>query len=276
MQIFKRLNKALAADMGGVPSVPTDRSRTIEVIGAGYSRTGTVSMTLALEKLLDGPVMHGGTQMVGREDAYLKLWDQVFRAREAGDKPRMFKLLREATAGFVAITDVIGNYLIEELQELYPDAKVIVVNRNKERWWTSIRMIVDQTNPWWLRYLLAPCPGRRWIVPLIDHFAKAAWERAGGKPTLTPESLEEHNNWVRDHTPADKFHVVELKDGWEPLCRILDKAVPTEPFPRANDAEAIKEISKAIFLRALLIWTGILTGTAVVGYGGWRALRTLS
>lgn len=54
--------------MGGVPSVPTDRSRKIEVIGAGYSRTGTVSMSLALEKLLDGPVMHGGTQIFGRED----------------------------------------------------------------------------------------------------------------------------------------------------------------------------------------------------------------
>jgi chloramphenicol 3-O-phosphotransferase len=39
------------------------------VIGAGYSRTGTLSMALALEKLLDGPVMHGGSQLLGREDS---------------------------------------------------------------------------------------------------------------------------------------------------------------------------------------------------------------
>lgn len=54
--------------MGGVASVPTDRSRTLKVIGAGYSRTGTVSMAMALEKILEGPVMHGGTQLFGRED----------------------------------------------------------------------------------------------------------------------------------------------------------------------------------------------------------------
>jgi Sulfotransferase domain len=54
--------------MGGVPSVPTDPNRTLEVIGAGFARTGTVSMALALEKILDGPVCHGGTQLLGRED----------------------------------------------------------------------------------------------------------------------------------------------------------------------------------------------------------------
>lgn len=54
--------------MGGTASVPQDPSRTLQVIGAGYSRTGTLSMALALEKLLDGPVMHGGSQLLGRED----------------------------------------------------------------------------------------------------------------------------------------------------------------------------------------------------------------
>lgn len=54
--------------MGAAPSVPQDRSRTLQVIGAGYSRTGTLSMAFALERLLDGPVMHGGSQLLGRED----------------------------------------------------------------------------------------------------------------------------------------------------------------------------------------------------------------
>ena len=54
--------------MGGVASVPNDPSRTMKVIGAGYSRTGTLSMAMALEKLLDSPVMYGGSQLLGRED----------------------------------------------------------------------------------------------------------------------------------------------------------------------------------------------------------------
>lgn len=54
--------------MGGAQSIPTDPSRTIQVIGAGYSRTGTVSMQMALTKLLNGPVIHGGTQILEGTD----------------------------------------------------------------------------------------------------------------------------------------------------------------------------------------------------------------
>lgn len=54
--------------MGGKPSIPTDPSRQVEVIGAGFSRTGTVTFSLAMERLLNGPVMHAGTQMLQRED----------------------------------------------------------------------------------------------------------------------------------------------------------------------------------------------------------------
>lgn len=54
--------------MGGVPSVPRDRSRKVQVICAGYARTGTSTMALAVEQLLDGPFLHGGTQVLNRED----------------------------------------------------------------------------------------------------------------------------------------------------------------------------------------------------------------
>ena len=57
--------------MGGAPSKPGDPARRLEVIGAGYSRTGTVTMQLALEKILDGPALHGGTHLLSREDGEL-------------------------------------------------------------------------------------------------------------------------------------------------------------------------------------------------------------
>jgi hypothetical protein len=67
-QFVQFLNLLGFVTMGGIPSVPRDRTRTLKVIGAGYSRTGTLSMAMALERLLDGPVMHGGSQLLGRED----------------------------------------------------------------------------------------------------------------------------------------------------------------------------------------------------------------
>lgn len=48
--------------MGGVPSKPGDPSRPLEVIGAGFSRTGTMSMQLALEELLRAPVSKKNSQ----------------------------------------------------------------------------------------------------------------------------------------------------------------------------------------------------------------------
>lgn len=54
--------------MGQVASVPTDKKRKLEVIGAGFSRTGTLSYAYALEMLLNGPVHHTATQLFNRED----------------------------------------------------------------------------------------------------------------------------------------------------------------------------------------------------------------
>lgn len=57
----KRKRSSNNYTMGAVPSKPVDPSTPLQVIGAGYSRTGTTSMYLALQELLQGPVMHGGT-----------------------------------------------------------------------------------------------------------------------------------------------------------------------------------------------------------------------
>lgn len=54
--------------MGGQVSIPIETSDKMQVIGAGYSRTGTTTFALAMEILLDGPACHGGSQVIGRED----------------------------------------------------------------------------------------------------------------------------------------------------------------------------------------------------------------
>lgn len=40
-----------------------------------------------------------------------------------------------------------------------------------------------------------------------------------------------------------------VEDGWEPLCRLLDKPIPDEPFPRANDAAAVESFFKSMVLK---------------------------
>jgi hypothetical protein len=142
------------------------------------------------EEKMASPHHLGATSLFLRKltavSAYIRLWASVFEAKFKGDKELTLKLLRKATAGFVAITDVPGNCLISELQELYPEAIVIVVNRDKHKWFKSIEMVSNAASPPWLRYFLAPVPGWRWFVHMIDCFIKA--QVYSGDPPSLPAS----------------------------------------------------------------------------------------
>ena len=39
---------------------------------------------------------------------------------------------------------------------------------------------------------------------------------------------------MRASVPADRLLVFQATDGWEPLCRFLDKPIPAIPYPRTN------------------------------------------
>ncbi|KEY74475.1 hypothetical protein S7711_04510 [Stachybotrys chartarum IBT 7711] len=251
--------------MGAAPSIPTDPNRTLKVIGAGYSRTGTLSMTLALEKLLDGPVMHGGSQFLGREDSYVKLWSDILEARH--DKPVLLKLLREATKGFVGVTDAPANCFIPELLELYPDAVVVAVRRDRAAWWKSWSSVTEMADAGFLKWFLAPVPGKRWYPTLVTQFLDQQQEQFG---PMTENRMDEHNEFVEKVTPRDKFTLMELSDGWNPLCKLLNLPIPEEPFPQVNDSEAVEGLQMTILKEAGVRWLAITTGAGALGYTAWR------
>jgi len=88
--------------------------------------------------------------------------------------------------------------------------------------------------------------------------------------------MDEHNEYARKVTPPEKFHIMELSEGWSPLCKILGTSIPDEPFPRANDAEAVEGLAGQILLEAGSRWVGISAVVGVVGYGAWRLWQSVS
>ncbi|KAI0202710.1 hypothetical protein F4808DRAFT_421080 [Astrocystis sublimbata] len=267
--------------MGGVASIPTDSSRKMKVISAGYSRTGTVSMSFALEKLLNGPVLHGGTQILLRDDDYCSTWIKAYEAREAGDKELTLKLVQKATAGFVGAADLPTSDFMPEMMELYPDAKVVLVGRDPEKWWNSVAALVSRTTPWWLSVVVAPIPGWRYIPIFASVYCRSSLRLAGMNNKNChpsdlikwggPHILTAHNEKVRSLVPQGQLLEMKLGDGWKPLCQFLGVPVPeNEPFPRKNDAEAADNFATQIVLKALLIWIGILS---VAGLSGYVAVR---
>lgn len=66
--------------------------------------------------------------------------------------------------------------------------------------------------------------------------------------------LQAHNDLVRRLVPSDRLLVLNLGDGWEPLCRFLGKPIPNEPFPRVNDAAAADRVAAKVVGKLLLKW----------------------
>ncbi|KAK7964392.1 hypothetical protein PG996_007914 [Apiospora saccharicola] len=157
--------------MGDVPSKP-DYSKSLKVIGAGFPWTGTSSMQLALERLLDGPVAHGGSHMVSNGKDFGGKWGEACLTRRAGHRERTLKLVREGIRGFVGCTDVPYLWFLEELLELHPGVKVVLVTREPEKWHPSLKGVFGHIEAWWLPLVVCIHPGLRWMPVMVSEFAR--------------------------------------------------------------------------------------------------------
>ncbi|KAH8657879.1 P-loop containing nucleoside triphosphate hydrolase protein [Xylariales sp. PMI_506] len=261
--------------MGGLPSKPDpERIKSMQVIGAGFSRTGTVSLQLALHKLLDAPVMHCGTNFITEGDPWAKLGVEIYRARRTGDKEKTLKLLREFTAGYAAATDNPIGYWTPELLELYPEAKVVLMTRDPERWWQSLEAGMQSHG---LGDLILPIffgltPGLRWHATFFEEYKKDMDELVDTPGNYGPHLLEAHNERIKKLVPKDQLLVMDPKEGWEPLCKFLGKPIPDEPFPRANEMKEFQALVRIKLIKIAVGWGLALSLLGGAAYTGWKTL----
>lgn len=202
----------------------------LRVVGAGLGRTGTMSLKLALERLLGAPCYHMVEVFARPRD--VEVWHEAIRGG-AVDWDAVFD-------GYAAAVDwpVVAKW--REIAEAYPDAVILLSTRSSgEAWWRSADRTIFET---------FRKPGA--IVP-DDDPASRAW-RAMAEDMLrlfTPsyldretaiEAYERHNDTVR--AQADPARLLDWSpgDGWGPLCERLGVPVPDEPFPHANTTEEFR------------------------------------
>ncbi len=83
-----------------------------------------------------------------------------------------------------------------------------------------------------------------------------------------------HEDYIRRVVPQDRLFWFNVKDGWEPLCKILNCPVPDEPFPRANDKNAMHEFFESIIKKSIMRWLQILGGVGgTLGIAWWGLAR---
>lgn len=142
--------------------------------------------------------------------------------------------------GFDAITDV-GSCFVEQLIDAYPDAKVVLVQREFEPWWRSYQSEVINGVFHPIQHLMKvtvwPLSKIR-SVEAMQRIVLGAF-RARDVSEVRQKGREYYDSYyqmVRNKVPADRLLEYRLGQGWEPLCEFLDKPVPDVPFPRVNDA----------------------------------------
>ncbi|KAL2066138.1 hypothetical protein VTL71DRAFT_2209 [Oculimacula yallundae] len=248
--------------MGGVVSHP-DPTKSIQVIRAAASRTGTSSLQLALQILLGGPVLHGGTQNIYGPDDGARKWNSVLKDSRRGRKEEALKGLREITSGYVGICDFPVTAVMPEVMELYPDTKVILMTRDPEKWWKAMQFILDNGVNWW-----APALGDE-LIFWLDGLAEEAG--VGKKPgEYGPYMLDVHNKRIMDLV-LEKDNLLVMKVGdWKPLCEFLGKPIPNVPFPRVNEAETAQREAKVLVGKLMLMWLGLFGLVGTTAYGSFQ------
>jgi hypothetical protein len=206
---------------------------SIELIGAGLPRTGTLTQKLAFERLGLAPCYHW-VNVLADLPTQVPLWDRALDGEAPWD---------EVFAGQRSSTDWPGGYFYRELMDVYPDAKVLLSVREGESWERSFReTIVEMCFGESVMPLVAHA--RAQIDPTFERYLalvnRMFWAPGGPfanghEPAQLIEQMHAHNEQVKRTVPPERLLVWEVTDGWEPLCEFLGVAVPDEPLPHAND-----------------------------------------
>jgi hypothetical protein len=218
----------------------------VKVIGAGFGRTGTMSLKVALETLGFDPCYHM-TEVFAHPE-HTGFWISAWR-REPADWDGVL-------GGYEAAVDWPACTFYEELMERHPDAKVILSLRDPERWYQSVRNTIYE-----LSVVIPRHPIYRIGYGLVSIFVF----RGSGNVDLVGEIIwqgtfdsrfedkhhaievfERHSAEVQRRVPENRLLVYDVKAGWEPLCEFLGVEVPDEPFPRTNDTAEMRRRVRAV------------------------------
>jgi hypothetical protein len=233
---------------------------TLQVIGAGFGRTGTQSLKVALEELGFGKCYH--MQDVMKNPGHLTRWVEIMEGGKA-DWDALF-------SGYQSGADWPLAAYYKELIVAYYDSKVILTVRDPERWYESLSTTLYQVDKKFSKYFQ--------FIPPVNRFFKAMkkviWEgtfhnRLEDK-AYAIEVFNNHIEEVKRAVPKERLLIFEARQGWEPLCAFLGVPFPThKPFPHVNDGATWRWVLR---YGEMVIWGVIISIVALLSWLVWALL----
>jgi Sulfotransferase domain len=192
---------------------------TLSVVGAGWPRTGTHSLSVALERLLERPCYHMDEVFTHLEHV------PVWRAALRGRPPEWNTFL----ADYSAAVDWPASAFWRGLADANPDAVVLLsVRDDAATWWRSADATVLEVGR------KSELPEYRDWLPFFHELLRARIGEGWDNAETAMAAYESHVASVRAAAPPDRLVEWRPQDGWPPICSALGLPVPPEPFPHTN------------------------------------------
>uniref|UniRef100_A0A0K2TZF1 Sulfotransferase family protein n=1 Tax=Lepeophtheirus salmonis TaxID=72036 RepID=A0A0K2TZF1_LEPSM len=240
----------------------------LAVIGAGLPRTGTLSMKEALEILYpEGPCYHMTVFLRDGNSKDTEHWHKAMSGKAT--KEDWYKFFDKG--GFRTAVDYPASYFYKELFEAYPEAKVVLTVRDVQSWHESCYSTIfnnheNQKTPW--IYYLTGLAQRFKVTERIGNlivpgFSVSFKDTNKSGPEASKVYFDKWTEEVKNNIPEKQLLIFDVRQGWAPLCKFLDRPIPDVPFPKANDRKTMK---KKISTVKILGWSvsfgiiGIISG----------------
>ncbi|KAG9252149.1 uncharacterized protein F5Z01DRAFT_251637 [Emericellopsis atlantica] len=222
-----------------------------QVISIGLWRMGTASMAAAYDTI--GLRPHHSLDMFDTPEQWAlfeKAADATWPQGTASDGTALFTRAQwdDIYGQYGAVTEI-GAAFAKQLVEAYPEAKVVVVRRDFDKWWPSFRdgvaAPVFSLQGTFLLYCVLPVIGNRGLAAMrkvLGGFFGA--NSLAGIERNAKETYDAHFESMKALVPPERLLEYRLGQGWEPLCSFLGKDIPDVEFPFINEADALRERQK--------------------------------
>jgi hypothetical protein len=201
----------------------------LEIVGAGFGRTGTFTLKTILEQIGFDKCYHMAD--VFEDQTVVPTWLAATR-KEPVDWDKLFD-------GYKAAVDWPASAFWRELADYYPDAKVLLSLRDPEKWYKSFSSTIKNV-------LEAPLPEDNELMAAHmrmtqELIAQNTFDNRLDDKGHLIDVFNRHNEEVKRAIDPARLLVYEVSEGWDPLCAFLGVPVPAEPFPHTNTTEDFKK-----------------------------------
>lgn len=215
----------------------------MQVLCVGPSRSGTESLSIALQKL-DLNTFHGWDIVYEENVGYTQEWTKLLRRKYEGAPDGDVQITADEFDALIgdaeAVIDVASFFFAAEMIQAYPDAKVILnIRRDLDAWHRSaINAFVKKVDEQWIIHLLKRVNAEVfWQCKFFNEYGFSHMFRSPiqGKPAKGivcngKWAYREHCNMIRGLVPKDRLLEWGVEDGWEPLCEVSRDTSSIKPL----------------------------------------------